>query len=130
MLIETVNANFIESHLVEILLAAFGSTIIGLAIELRCKVGSTDKKIDNVDAKVQAVQLDLAKNYRLKIECRTIAECPQEQKVASSTAPPTSPAKDLTSGVRKINTDLAVLTSDIEDLKSITSGTTLNKAIA
>ena len=125
MLIETINATFIETHLVEILLSTFGITLVGLAVELRCKVVKVNDKVDKVSDNVTGVQLDLAKNYRLKDDCSKTTECPQERKAGT-----TPQSKDLATEVNKINNDLAVLTSDIEDLRNITSGANLNKAIA
>ena len=109
---------WVETHLVEILLTSFGATLVAMAGRLSYKVGK-------VQDDITTIKLDLVSTYRRKDDCPKPTECPQERK-----APSSNPPQDLATGVSKINTDLAVLTNDIEDLRSLAAGTTLHKATA
>ena len=104
-------ASWVQTTLLATISSAFGGTLIFLALRLLGKV-------DTVQKVQTAMNLDLVQKYRRKDDCPKSTECPKEREQP----------RDLASGVSKLDKDLGVLTTDVNDLRQLTGIGTLPRA--
>ena len=92
--------------------AAFGSLLLWNARQIFKRFDKLDTTVEKLEAKLDLHKDDVVKSYRRKEDCK---KC---EPVLTAITPEL--VQDLTSGVSKLNSDLATFTQDLEVIRNIT----------